>query len=188
MFLGFCAVLLIAAVPFTGGSLGRLATIRLRGVGLALSALALQVLVITVWPTMPHDFAVAGHLLSYAMLAVVVWWNRRLPGMVVMAVGAGCNALAITVNGGTLPASASAMRAAGLHSRPGFDNSDVLSHPHLSWLGDVMVSPGWLPLRNMVSIGDLLLLVGAAILVLRVTRSPGRHRALGINRLLPAFG
>jgi hypothetical protein len=29
----------------------------------------------------------------------------------------------------------------------------------------VMVTPSWLPLRNMLSIGDLLLLAGAGLLV-----------------------
>jgi hypothetical protein len=122
------------------------------------------------------------------MLGVCVWWNRGLPGMLVMALGAGLNALAITINGGTLPASAAALRAAGIHDRPGFDNSDVLSHPHLGWLGDVMATPSWLPMRNMLSVGDLVLFAGAVILVITVTRMPGRHRAAGLNRLIPALG
>jgi hypothetical protein len=34
----------------------------------------------------------------------------------------------------------------------------------------VMVTPSWLPMRNMLSIGDLLLLAGACVLVFVSTR------------------
>lgn len=165
MFLAACALLTLALVPLTGGRLSRLAQIRVRWAPLALAALALQVVVISVWPTMPHVIAVVGHVASYAMLGVVVWVNRKVPGMVLIAAGAGANALAITVNGGTLPASSWALRHAGIPHRAGFHNSGAVAHPHLAWLGDIMVTPSWLPLRNMVSIGDLVLLVGAVILV-----------------------
>jgi hypothetical protein len=91
--------------------------------------------------------------------------------MVVIAAGAGANAFTIAINGGTLPASSWALRHAGIQSRAGFDNSGIVRHPHLAWLGDIMVTPSWLPLRNMVSIGDLVLLAGAIILVARVSRT-----------------
>lgn len=172
MFLGMCAVALIIAIPLTGGRLSRLGELRARGLTMLLVALAIQVVVTSVWPTMPHAVAVAGSLLSYAMLGLVLWWNRRLPGMVLIAIGAGTNAVVSAINGGTLPASAAALRAAGIHARAGFDNSGVLRHPHLSWLGDIFVTPGWLPLRNTMSIGDLVLLAGAAVLVVRTTRHP----------------
>jgi Family of unknown function (DUF5317) len=174
MFLGFCALLIVALVPLTGGHLRRLADIKLRWVPLAVAALAVQVVVITVWPAMPHAIAVSAHLTSYLMLAAVVWVNRAVPGMVVIAIGAGANALAIAANDGTLPASARALRQAGIKPRVGFQNSGVLAHPHLSWLGDIMVTPSWLPFRNMLSIGDLVLLLGAVILVMRVTHSASR--------------
>jgi uncharacterized protein DUF5317 len=175
MFLGFCAFLIVALVPLTGGHLRRLAEIKFRWVPLAIAALAIQVLVITVWPQMPHGLAVGAHLGTYAMLGAVVWVNRSVPGMVVIALGAGLNALAISVNDGTLPASAHALRAAGIKPRVGFQNSGVIAHPHLAWLGDIMVTPSWLPLRNMMSIGDLVLLAGAVILVMRVTHSAPAH-------------
>jgi Family of unknown function (DUF5317) len=171
MFLGFCALLIIALVPLTGGQLRKLGEIKLRWIPLAVVALVIQVLVITVWPQMPHGLAVGGHLATYLMLGAVVWANRAVPGMVVIAVGAGLNAMAIAVNDGTLPASAHALHEAGIKPRDGFQNSGILAHPHLPWLGDIMVTPSWLPLRNMLSIGDLVLLAGAVILVLRVTHS-----------------
>lgn len=170
MFLGLCALVLLAAVPLTGGSLARLADLRVRGVPLLVGALGLQVLVITVWPSMPHPLAVVGHLASYLVLAWVLWLNRGLPGMVLIGAGAGANGVTIAINAGTLPASPSALRAAGIHLRPGFDNSGLVTHPHLAWLGDVIATPSWLPMRNMLSIGDLLLVAGTAVLVVASTR------------------
>jgi len=172
VFLGLCALALVLMTPLWGGSLGRLTTLRFRGVSIVLAALVLQVAVITVWPSMPHAVAVGGHLASYAMLGVVLWMNRKLPGMWLIAVGVAANGITIAVNGGTLPASAHALRSAGIHLRTGFDNSGVVTHPHLAWLGDIMVTPAWLPMRNMLSIGDVLLFVGAAVLVVITTRRP----------------
>ena len=165
MFLGLCALALLAIVPLTGGSLSRVVALPFRGVSWLVAALLLQVLVISVLTSLPHGVAVAGHLASYAMLAWVLWLNRRLPGVPVIAAGAAANGVTIALNGGTLPASKAALRAAGIHLHAGFDNSGIVTHPHLAWLGDVMVTPSWLPLRNMLSVGDLLLLLGAALLV-----------------------
>ena len=172
MFLGLCALALVLMTPLWGGSLGRLTALKFRGVPIVLAALVLQVAVITVWPSMPHAIAVGGHLASYAMLGTVLWMNRKLPGMWLIALGVAANGITIAVNGGTLPASAHALRAAGIHLRAGFDNSGVVAHPHLAWLGDIMVTPAWLPMRNMLSIGDVLLVVGAAVLVVITTRRP----------------
>lgn len=187
MFLGFCALILLAVVPLTGGKLHRLADLRLRLVPLAIAALALQVLVISVWPSMPHGLAVAGHLTSYVMLGAVIWANWRVPGLVIIGIGAGANALAITLNDGTLPASASALRATGITPHHGFQNSGVLAHPHLTWLGDVMVSPSFLPFRNMISIGDLVLMAGAAVLVFWAAHQPARETTRQFEPVKPVL-
>ena len=68
------------------------------------------------------------------------------------------------MNGGTLPASSTAERSAGVHVTHHFTNSGVLAHPHLAFLGDTMTSPAFLPLRNVVSPGDLVILAGLAVL------------------------
>jgi Family of unknown function (DUF5317) len=170
MFLGLCALALLVVVPLTGGSLGKVASLPFRGVRWLVGALVLQILVISVLTSLPHAVAVGGHVVSYAMLGWVLWLNRRLPGVLVIAAGAAANGVTIAINDGTLPASRSALRAAGIHLHAGFDNSGIVAHPHLAWLGDVMVTPSWLPMRNMLSIGDLLLLAGVCVLVFVSTR------------------
>jgi len=91
VFLGLCALALVLMTPLWGGSLGRLTTLKFRGVSIVLAALVLQVVVITVWPSMPHAVAVGGHLASYAMLGAVLWMNRKLPGMWLIALGVAAN-------------------------------------------------------------------------------------------------
>src|SRR4051794_31361772 len=126
--------------PLWGGSLGRLTTLRFRGVSIVLVALVLQVVVITVWPSMPHAVAVGGHLASYAMLGVVLWMNRKLPGMWLIATGVAANAITIAVNGGTLPASAHALRAAGNYLRGGLRQSRGRTPPHPASLRGLIVA------------------------------------------------
>jgi hypothetical protein len=102
--------------------------------------------------------------------------NWQVPGLIIIALGGFLNGITITLNGGTLPALPSALRAAGLNSHAGeFTNSGPLAHPVLPWLGDVFAWPTPLPLANVFSVGDLLIVLGALY---------GAHRITG-SRLIP---
>ena len=161
-------LLAMLLVPLLGGRLSALSALELSGGRLLAGALALQVLVITIVPTWPHAVLVTLHAASYALAVVFVWTNRRLPGVPVLAAGGGLNIVAIGANGGQMPASEAAVRSAGLPVEvEHFVNSGVLEDPRLAFLGDVFASPAWLPLRNVYSPGDLLLLAGAVWLVHR---------------------
>jgi hypothetical protein len=46
------------------------------------------------------------------------------------------------------------------------DNSIDKTHPHLALLVDRWATPHWLPLGNVFSVGDVLIAVGAAVVVL----------------------
>ena len=171
MFLAAAALLVLLTVPLFGGSPARLATLHFRASWLLWLALGTQVVITEA----PHAASTGVldelHLLTYAAAGVFLWLNRWIPGLAVLALGTGLNAGTIALNGGTLPASASAMRAAGIHPDGGFDNSAVLGHPRLAWLGDVMTTPSWLPLRNVLSIGDLVIVAGLILLVHGVCRT-----------------
>jgi hypothetical protein len=161
----------LVAVPLTGGRLGALAEVRLRAPALAIAAIALQVLVISVLPsTAPAWVGRSGHLASYALLAAFAWANRRVPGVALMAAGGALNALAIAVNGGVMPAAPGALAAAGIPAPHGFENSAALAHPHLIALGDVFAVPAALPGSGVFSVGDVLLVAGAAWGVHRLCR------------------
>jgi len=171
--MGAVALVVVLGVALAGGDLRRLAAVRLRSAVLLPLALALQVLVVNVVPGAPRAFTVGVHLGTYLMAAAFVWRNRSLSGLPVLAAGAAANGITIALNGGTLPASAAALRFAGLQEDPTvFTNSGPLAHPRLPWLGDVFAVPAGFPLANVFSVGDVLILVGIALVLHRVCRAP----------------
>ena len=178
--MGLVTVAVLASVPLTGGSLRRLLDLPLVAGWLLPVALLLQVFVINIYPQAPRPIPAAVHLLSYGMAAVFIGLNRRIAGMPLIALGGAMNGIAIAVNGGTLPASAAALARAGWDpSGDAFANSAALPHPHLSWLGDNYAVPAWFPFANVFSLGDLVILLGAAVLVHRASRhrEPDRERS-----------
>lgn len=182
MLLVITALALVASVPLAGGRLGALAEIRPRAVWAVLLAAAIQV-AITQMAGGSHELHVVLHVLSYVLDGYFLFANRRLAGVPMVALGAALNVAAIVSNRGVMPANATALRISGIASRPGFDNSAVLAHPHLAFLGDVIPVPGPWPIGNVLSIGDLIIFIGA-LLVLhvacgsRVSRlRPGRRSA-----------
>ena len=180
------AVLLLAlvTVPLAGGRLVRLADIQLRYLWAIGVALGLQILIISVFPDRFEWTHEPLHIASYVFAAVFVWANRRLPGMLIMGLGALCNAVAILANGEVMPASATAMRAAGLATEgdDGFANSTALEDPNLLFLGDIFSIPdSWPIIDNVFSVGDVLIALGAVILIHSVCGSrlvPRRMRGI----------
>jgi hypothetical protein len=155
-----CVVAFLVVCAF-GGKPTRVAELRVRGLWLIGAALADQILIISVLPAKhPLPLAIA-HLASYVAAGWCVALNRRIPGMIAVALGALLNGVVIALNGGTLPASPAALRASGWHPTPGhFSNSASLAHPRLAALGDVFATPPWLPGHDVFSIGDVIIVVG----------------------------
>jgi hypothetical protein len=172
MFIALMALALVASIPLFGGDLRALGRVRLHGQALLWLALLLQVLITDVVASLDGRLLSAVHLATYLLAAAFLWRNRHLRGLLLIGAGTLLNAGVIALNGGTLPASARALRAAGITPAPGeFANSGLLPHPVLPWLGDTMATPSWLPLRNVVSIGDLVALLGAAVLLHTLTQT-----------------
>jgi len=179
MLLVITAIALVITVPLAGGRLTRLADIRVRSVWAVLLAAALQVGISDVAPGGSHWVHAALNIVSYLLDAYFLFANRRLAGVPVVALGAALNLLAITTNGGVMPASATALRISGIAERAGFDNSQHLAHAHLAFLGDVIPVPGPWPIGNVLSLGDLTIFVGALIVLHHAcgSRLFGRERA-----------
>lgn len=171
MLLVAVAVLILVLVPLTGGRLGALADLEFRAVAVLAGGLAIQIVTVSVIPDGPPGLYRALHLVSYASAAWFVVANRRVPWLWLSAVGATTNAFVIALNGGVMPASASAMRTAGRVADSGFANSSVVRDPVLPFLGDVFPVPAGVPLANVFSIGDVLIAAGAFLLVFSVCRS-----------------
>lgn len=201
MFMPFAFLLLLITVPLAGGRLSRLSDLRLQGVRLIVLALGLQVLMASVLPVVlpdaPHALLIGLHAASYAVIAWTLWLNRAVPGLLLIALGGGTNAAVIALNGGTLPARPEALAAAGFTVVPGeFENSGVVQDAVLPWLGDVMATPSFLPFRNVISLGDVVVLVGGAVLLHvvcasrlgRPLRTPAPGRPDGLSLVRPSGG
>lgn len=164
-----------------GGRLDRLAELHLRAWWLFLAAFTIQVIAFPFgflpWRVEPSR-ATALWLVSYGLLVVAVVLNRRITGVLLVGLGMGLNVAAIVANGGTMPVLPHAMRSAGADyvTRA---NSTAAPEPRLSWLVDRWAAPDWVPLANVFSIGDVVIALGAFVLVVVAmgVREPGAASA-----------
>ena len=172
MILGLAYLLCLISVPLARGRLGALAELQLRRPWLVLAAIAIQIAIISV---VPGDVGALGeplHMVSYLLLGAFAWSNRRIVGVPIVALGGFLNVLAITVNGGVMPADPDALAAAGKTVEAGeFINSKAVTDPKLGFLGDIIATPGSLPVSNVYSVGDVLILLGAFVLLHFACRS-----------------
>lgn len=185
MLIGVLVLLGLAVVPPAGGRLRHLADLHVRWMPLVVGAFAVQILIVNVVPGGDEDLRAVVHVATYVVLAAVLARNLRVPGMPIIALGGLSNMLVIVANGGVMPASAGALRTAGMTADPeDFTNSALVADPHLAFLGDVFAVPAWVPAANVFSVGDLLLVAGAWVLAHRICGS----RLFGSQRPVPALG
>jgi hypothetical protein len=109
---------------------------------------------------------------STLLVVVAVVRNVRLAGMPIVAAGATCNLAAIVTNGGYMPASREALAAIHHGEAVVYSNSAVLAQPMLPWLTDIFALPRWLPWTNIFSVGDVLIAVGVAVVIVAAMRTP----------------
>ncbi|MCU4185855.1 DUF5317 domain-containing protein [Acidiferrimicrobium sp. IK] len=151
---------------------------RVRALGLVVPGAGLQLLASHVGLGSPLGLRGAGPFLDVAglvCLAAFLWCNRGLAGAAVGAFGVGANAAVITLNGG-MPVDPAALVSAGA-ARPGLAQGvDYGLLHHRQAAGDVLT---WLDDRwplalghQVLSAGDVLLVVGVAVAALDWLRPP----------------
>lgn len=162
---------IVAALALWHRSVAPLAELRFRSGWLLGAALALQIALIELAPDgFPTGAAAVLHVVSYGAALAFVWRNRRHVGLVVLGVGGALNLAVIAANDGVMPASEQAVDAAGLRHDGTFQNSAPVDDPRLEALGDVFAIPEPAPFANVFSIGDVLVVVGAGLLVAQAYR------------------
>jgi hypothetical protein len=194
--LGLLTILALISVPLFGGRLSALSNLKVDALPHLYLAFALQIEVIEIAADTPAPWPAIGHVSSYVLAAYVLWRNRRIPFLWLIALGGGSNSLAIAANQGVMPARPGALATAGLKPEIGeFANSAVVAHPHLAILGDYFAVPASWPVANVFSIGDVLIAVGlgACLHVLcgshltrRSARGPHPTRGLPAGAAPPA--
>ena len=152
-----------------GGRLSRLADLRLRAIWLFYVAIGLQ---IVAFPSQTLPWSV-GDRLAIGALALVLRLPRGRGGLQPAREGrrrssasgwprtsSRCSRTAATCPG--------CLRRSGQagHTYTGSHNNEVVaSHPHLAWLVDRWAVPHWIPGGNVYSVGDVLIAVGAVVMV-----------------------
>jgi hypothetical protein len=191
--LGLLAPTLIAlaAARLCGGTVRALLSTRVRGWPAIVAAFGLELALYNP-PLDEQEWARAvGPSLWLAarlvFVAVLVWngWggSRAAWPWRIAAAGVALNTLVIALNGGHMPQSLDAARAVWGASQidpARLQNvSTMAADTRLAWLGDVIAEPAWLPRRNVVSIGDLLLAAGVAAWVFCAMRPDLRRATIG---------
>ncbi|MEX1100884.1 MAG: DUF5317 domain-containing protein [Actinomycetota bacterium] len=153
-----------------GGRLSGLSTTRFRWWGLAVAGLLLQV------GPVPGPILVPLLIASFAMLVVFALVNVRLSGFALVFVGITMNAVVITANFG-MPVTRYALEESGQRDTIAILNSMDQTKHHIATDNDVLlVLSDWIPVpppvKQAISIGDLVMWVGAGIFVVSAMRHP----------------
>jgi hypothetical protein len=168
-FLFVTVALALGLALVSGGTLRSIAATELRHPSILALAVGIQLALEVLHPTR----GTAGHLASALLVASYVFLllfcaaNLRLRGLAVVAVGIALNGAVITVNSGMpIRAPQEAVENTTKHhaERP----SDKVTP-----LGDIILVPA---LRQSLSFGDLIMLVGLVDVVFHCSRNPASRR------------
>ncbi len=167
-------VLIIAAALAVarGGSLQALAATHFELGPVLFAGLAVQ-LGFDIWAPewLTRDGALGILIVSNIAVVAFLAMNRHLPGLWLVALGLLLNLIVIGANG-AMPVSVEGARAAGLPPPPvegTVKHERVDEDTKLPWLADVIPLPG---MRQILSVGDFILILGLARLVYVQAREP----------------
>jgi hypothetical protein len=176
----FVATILIAVlvVAVTKGSFHQLGQIQFHAIWLLLIALGIQVVLEFVdFPAdRIDDLGLAILLGSYVLIFGFCFMNRRLSGMLIVALGVAINVLVITLNGG-MPTKDDVKDRNGREVHVPIERT-VKHKPRehddlLPFLGDVITAPG-VP-NQQFSVGDIVIGIGVVDICFQASRRPRRR-------------
>lgn len=177
----------LVAGLIAGGSLRPFEHLRLHWWGVAVLGLALQGIPLTGGISRPLGSAVI--VASYGLLVAFAFVNRRLPALWLVMAGLILNLVVIGANGG-MPVSAGALEAAGSGAE-GLIGADAPKHhlmgprDRLTPLGDVIGIPP--PIGAVISVGDVFLYAGVAVLVVSVMLGRSGENPRGPARVFQGY-
>ena len=167
------AIPALAVLWSLGGRLTALLEYPWRYFWLIWVSLGVQLILFTPYsPDLSETVVRVTHVLTYLPIVAFLMLNRDA-GLAVTGLGIALNLIAITANGGLMPADASAQEVfyAG-RTDIGQLNTDNES-PRLLFLGDVMALPSWFPWANAFSVGDVLIAAGFVWAIAKVSLMNG---------------
>lgn len=115
------------------------------------------------------------HLVSYFCLFFVLFQNRRLPGMYFILAGTLLNFIVIALNGGQMPVSPDILPpdlSQALATGHGGTHSLITGNTKMKFLADIFYI-AYFNQKQMISIGDIIMDIGAFLLVILGMRKSG---------------
>lgn len=172
----------LAVAVVLGGKPARLAEVRFALPWTVLLALAAQVVLFSqLGAGIPDAARGPLHIGTYGLLLAFAAANARLLPLIPVLLGVALNGLAIAANGGLMPVSTTAARAAGIED---FRGENVSSQAdHLRFLGDAFALPKQLPIANTFSVGDILIGLGMIAFIVIVSLPRGAD-TLAVSRIV----
>ncbi len=178
------ALLLAVIIGYLrGGHLRNLEHLTLRAEPLMAVALIIQFLLpaLSTRLGLPSGLAVAAWILSFMLLLIAVFVNRGHLPLLLSGLGVSMNLLVILLNGG-MPVLPSAIRVLVPHTvaTPSVFAGDSLHHlggpmTRLAFLADAIPIAWPSVLRSIISVGDIVLVIGVFWLVQAEMCIPGKH-------------
>jgi len=157
-----------------GGRPAGLARLEFRWPWLIIGGLLVQVVLFTDQvASMVGGLGPPIYVASTALVFLGVLRNIDISGMKIVALGAASNLAAIVANGGYMPAGRGALEALGKTDPTIYSNSASIEHPALEPLTDIFALPAWLPSANIFSVGDVIIAIGVAVVIVAAMRSSG---------------
>jgi Family of unknown function (DUF5317) len=154
---------------FRGGSLKGLAYMKLRGGWLFPLLLVAQFVIFALQDKVAIIAKISNtlFLLVYVIGLLFLWLNRNQPGFIIIFVGVLLNFIVMAVNGGRMPVSVEAAQFLGreyidaLQAGVYGKHQAITRETLLPFLGDIIpLSPPY-PRQQVISIGDVIINVGA---------------------------
>ncbi len=174
MVVGLAFVLGLVVAWALGANPARLADVRFRGSALVFAALAIQIgIYSSLSARVPAAWDTPLHVLSYLLLIGFLLLNVRVPAFWLVGFGLLSNVAVIFTNGGRMPVSGEAWQAAGnslsVFNSDGISDNNVLAtaDTHLRWLSDIFAVPAQVPLASVLSVGDVMMVIGMVAFVYR---------------------
>lgn len=169
---------------FRGGSLKGLAEMKLRGGWLFPALLGIEILIFLLQNKIEliAKLSNAMFLLIYIAGLIFLWLNRHHPGFLIIFAGVLLNFIVMALNGGRMPVSIEAAQflgreyiealKAGVYGK----HEAITASTWLPFLGDIIpLSPPY-PRQQVISIGDVVMNVGAFVFIQHLMMNGSREQ------------
>ncbi|ACB85625.1 DUF5317 domain-containing protein [Natranaerobius thermophilus] len=167
----FEAVVLPIILGFIrGGSIRNLEKITIKGLPLLFLPLLIRFVTYN-YSQGGVDFFInyGGYLQSLAFIILIGFFimNRHIRELKLVFIGVLLNSLVIFLNGGAMPVSEQALQFTDVTETPVGTHTFITQETVLPFLGDIIPIPSPYPFSKVISIGDIIIVIGIFLLIYR---------------------